>query len=95
MKCESAQNYKLVGISEFGSRVGETHHRAKLTDHDVDLIRELREEHKLTYEALAEKFECSKSTIRDICRYRRRWQRPDRWKKVALTDERTEIPVDK
>jgi antitoxin component HigA of HigAB toxin-antitoxin module len=95
MKCESAQNYKLVGISEFGSRVGETHHRAKLTDHDVDLIRELREDHGLTYQCLAEKFECSKSTIRDICRYRRRWQRPDRWKKVALTDERTENPVDK
>ena len=88
--------FKLVGISESGSRVGETHHRSRLTDHDVDLIRELREEHKLTYEVLAEKFECSKSTIRDICRYRRRWQRPVSWKRVPVVDdERTENPVDK
>ena len=95
MKNETANHNNLVGLSELNKRCGETHPRARLTDHDVDLIRELREEHKLTYEALAEKFECSKSTIRDICRYRRRWQRPDRWKKVALTDERTENPVDK
>lgn len=86
--------YKMVGISEFGSRVGETHHRAKLTDHDVDLIRELREAHGLTYQALADKFDCSKSTIRDICRYRRRWQRPEKWKRVPVADDRSNIGVD-
>lgn len=63
---------KFIGISESGSRCGETHHRAKLTDHDVDLIRELHEEHGLSYGVLAVKFEVSKSTIRDLCRYRRR-----------------------
>lgn len=86
--------FKLVGISESGSRVGETHHRSRLTDHDVDLIRELREDHGLTYQALAEKFECSKSTIRDICRYRRRWQRPVSWKRVPVTDNRSNDSVD-
>lgn len=84
MKNESANGYKLVGISEFGSRVGETHHRARLSDHDVDLIRSLRDDYGLTYQAIADKFECSKSTVRDICKCRRRWQRPETWKKVAV-----------
>lgn len=86
MKCESAKNYKLVGISEFGSRVGETHHRARLTDHDVDLIRSLRDEYGLTYQAIAEKFECSRSTIRDIIKCRRRYLRPDRWKRISVDE---------
>lgn len=83
MKCESAKRYKLVGLNEKGSRVGETHHRAKLTDHDVDLIRDLRDE-GLTYQEIADKFEVSKSTIRDIVKCRRRWQRPDTWKRVPV-----------
>lgn len=29
---------RLVAVNEHGMRVGETHHRAKLTDHDIDLI---------------------------------------------------------
>lgn len=90
--------YKLVGISEFGSRVGETHHRARLSDHDVDLIRSLRDDYGLTYQAIADKFECSKSTVRDICKCRRRWQRPEKWKRIAvelLTDDRSELSVDK
>ena len=86
---------ELVGLSELHKRCGETHPRARLTDHDVDLIRELHEEHGLSYSVLAEKFDSSKSAIADICRYRRRANRPVRWKKVALTDERTEKPVDK
>jgi ribosome-binding protein aMBF1 (putative translation factor) len=57
-----------------------------LTDRDVDLIRELHEEHGLSYGVLAGKFEVSKSVIRDICRYRRRTERPIRWKKVLTTD---------
>ena len=94
MKCDSAQNYRLVGISEFGSRVGETHHRAKLTDHDVDLIRALREDYGLTYQEIADKFECGRSTVRDIIKCRRRWQRPETWKRVPVTDNRSNDSVD-
>lgn len=83
MKTQVAKRYKLVGFNENGSRVGETHHRARLTDHDVDLIRELRDE-GLTYQNIADKFEVSKSTVRDIVKCRRRWQRPDRWKRVPV-----------
>lgn len=35
---------RSVGINAIGRRVGESHHNAKLTDHDVDLIREFLDE---------------------------------------------------
>ncbi len=55
---------------------GEKHPKARLTDHDCELIRELGdpdEPDRLTYAAIALKFECSKSTIRDIVKCRTRW----------------------
>ncbi len=51
---------------------GENHPRASLSDHDVDLIRELWEEGLWSYSALAQKFEVSRYTIRDIIKGRRR-----------------------
>ena len=47
---------------------GERHHRAKLSDDDVRLMRELHEL-GLPYSAIAEKFECSLWTARDIVTY--------------------------
>ena len=54
-------------------RTGEKHHRAKLKDDDVRLIRELRQRYGMTYREIAEKFECSSWTVRDITKY---WTRP-------------------
>jgi DNA-binding Lrp family transcriptional regulator len=54
-------------------RSGERHHRAKLSNEDVRLIRELRERYGLPYSKIAEKFECSLWTVRDITKY---WTRP-------------------
>ena len=54
-----------------GWRVGETHHRAKLTDDDVELIRLLREGGMNAVE-IARKFECSPSNISMITNYRSR-----------------------
>lgn len=88
----------LVGVNDKGLRIGETHHRAKFTDADIDLIRELHEETVLpdgrvlpglSYSAIAAKMDCSKSTVRDIIKCRRRFQFVTRWKKVSkklLTD---------
>jgi IS30 family transposase len=78
-------NYKLIGLSEQGSRVGETHPRAKLTDHDVDLIRELHEA-GLSYRVIAIKFSVAKSTVRDIVKCRRRWQFVASWRRVAVDE---------
>jgi len=54
---------------------GERHHKATLTDHEIDLIRELREEYGFGYRRLAKKFEVSRETIRSICAYRTRFAR--------------------
>ena len=56
-----------------GWRVGETHHRAKLTDHDVELIRLLREGGMKIVE-IARKFECTPQNIWMIVNYRSRIQ---------------------
>jgi len=54
-----------------GWRVGETHHRAKLTDEDVELIRLLQESGMKLVE-IAKKFECSPQNIWMIVNYRSR-----------------------
>ncbi len=73
---------KYVGLDERGHRCAESHHRAKLSDHDVDLIRELQEKHGLSLREIAEKFGCGKSTVRDMVKYRRRTAYPVRWVRV-------------
>ncbi len=50
-------------------RSGENHPKAKLSDDDVRLMRELRQKHGLPYSAIAEKFECSLWMARDIVTY--------------------------
>lgn len=47
---------------------GENHPKAKLTDHEVELVRQLRED-GYTYDQLSEIFETPPSTIRDMCKY--------------------------
>ena len=72
---------KIVGVNEEGRRVGEYHHSAKLTDHDIDLIRQLHSE-GLGYTEIAVKFETSKYTVRDYVTCRRRAQYPARFKRI-------------
>lgn len=50
-----------------GWRIGQGHHRAKLTDAQVARMRSLFER-GIGYKALAREFGCSVSTARDICR---------------------------
>lgn len=57
--------------AESGKLIGESHPKAILTDHEVDLLFELREEGR-TYAWLAEKFEIPIHTVRSICRGRTR-----------------------
>lgn len=60
-------------MNDHGHVVGEGHHRAKLTDHDVWLILELRAG-DMRYTDIAEKFEIPKATVASICQGRRRAQ---------------------
>ena len=57
-------------------RIGESHPRAKLSDHDVELMRELHADHKVKPKELAEKFECPIDTVYSILAYRSRYGIP-------------------
>ena len=73
----------LVGLTARGRRIGETHHRAKLTDRDIDLIFLLRKE-KMPLRRIAEKFDTSISNIHYILNFKLRAQQPTRWRYVHL-----------
>lgn len=76
-----------------GYRIGETHHNAKLTDHEVELIRALREEGIKIVE-IAKKFECTPSNISAITNYRTRTN--DRTRKLRvkfLTNEKEGVTM--
>lgn len=62
-----------VAVNESGLRIGEDHPNAKLTDHEVELIRSLHES-GMGYQAIADKFDINKSAVAKICRYERRAQ---------------------
>jgi len=70
---------RAIGCNELGRRVGESHHNAKLSDGDVELVLVLRAE-GWGYRRLAAKFECSRTLIRKIVHGEIRWQIPTRWK---------------
>lgn len=76
---------KRIGINERGLRVGEDHQNAKLTDAEVEMIRELHNE-GLSYKTLAVKFDVSKSLIRYIVQYKRRGQVATEWRTVHIPD---------
>lgn len=62
---------RRVGYNEYHRQVGESHHRAKLTDDDIERIRSLHED-GMTYSALAKIFDMAVSSIAKICRFERR-----------------------
>lgn len=84
---------RTVGVNELGLRVGEDHVNAKLTNHEVDLLLELRGQ-GWSYQQLADKFDLSKSGARKICKGVNRCQQPSRFKVVhVVRDADGEIPV--
>ncbi len=62
---------KMVQIGEYGRRVGESHGRAKLSDHEIDLVRQLREDGMPAAE-IAEKFEVGKRYVYKVVNFERR-----------------------
>lgn len=61
----------VVGVDDRGMRVGESHPKARLTDHEVALLLAMRAEGS-SYNALATIFEVPKHTVAAICKGRRR-----------------------
>lgn len=66
-----------------GRRVGQSHPQAKYADHEVDLLRELRDQ-GLSYGQIAEKMEMPRATVSSICQGRRRAQTVARVKVVKV-----------
>ncbi len=77
-----AKTRKTIALGARG-RVGESHPRACLTDAQVDLIRDLREERGFSYGLLAWMFQVAKSTVQGLCDYRRRNTTPTRYVSVV------------
>ncbi len=48
---------------------GEEHHRARLSDREVELLRILHEREGWPYSLLMAKFEVSKTCVAKLCRY--------------------------
>lgn len=72
---------KLIGINDDGRRVGQDHHRAKFTDHEVELMRQMND-NGMSFYRIARVMECGETTVRDICNHRRRAQVPTQFKRV-------------
>jgi DNA invertase Pin-like site-specific DNA recombinase len=71
----------MIAINARGLRVGEDHQRAKLSNHAVELIRQLRDG-GMSYRAIADKFDVSHSTVWDICNFVKRASAPTRFRRV-------------
>lgn len=68
----------FVPLNSDGRRIGQCHPRAKLLDHEIDMVFELRES-GMSYSHIATKMGISKSSVAHICKGRRRCQTPERW----------------
>lgn len=73
-----------VAINEIGRRIGDSHHNAKLSNGEVELLLGLAGE-GWGYRRLSAKFEVSKSLVRNIVKGRTRCQTPQGWRRVHVT----------
>lgn len=83
---------RMIAVNERGRRIGEGHPRAKLTDQEIDWIRELAEpeldaegrvlRRGLSYLEIAEKFEISKGQVSKIGSCKQRAQTAVRFKRT-------------
>ncbi len=72
---------QLVQIGEYGRRIGETHGMARLSDHEIELIRQLKEQGMPAAE-IAGKFEVSKRYVYKLVNYERRASVVAEWRRA-------------
>lgn len=75
---------RVVGVNDAGLRVGQWHPGASLTDSEVEAMRRMHEQDKYGYGRLAKVFEVPKSTVAQICTYKRRAETVTRWKTIRI-----------
>lgn len=86
---------RYVATNDRGIRIGKFHQRCKHSDELIDRIRDMHEEQEIGYRRItailiAEGISISRHTVRDICRYDKRAQTYEHWKKVEITVETVE-----
>jgi DNA-binding NarL/FixJ family response regulator len=64
---------QAVTVNDAGYPIGQDHHRAKFSDHEIELMIELARD-GMPYRLIAEKFETTKGTVHDYVSGRRRGQ---------------------
>jgi hypothetical protein len=90
----STAGSRLVRVNDRGYPVGEDHHRARFTDHEVELMIALVAE-GLSFRKVAEKFECSPGYVKDLTSGRRRSQLITRTvRRILRLDEPDFFPAD-
>ena len=75
---------KLIAVNESGLRIGEDHPNARYTNHEIELVLQLRDQGH-GYGTIAKKMDMPKRTIRDICNGRIRCQIPTEFKRVRVS----------
>lgn len=78
---QKAAKTRTLAVNERGQRIGESHPGAVLTDHEVGLLMELRDE-GYSYSSLAVVFEISKGAVAKILTGQRRCQTPAAFKRA-------------
>ena len=73
----------FVAVNEQGYRIGASHHNARIPDDVIDKIRDMHEDEGIGYRKIAKALGLSKNFVAKVCRYERRAQTPDRWKRVS------------
>jgi hypothetical protein len=80
---------RLVAINYKGRRIGQDHHRARFTDHEIELMRQMYEEHPVGHKLhvgfrkLAVIWGCSKALIVRVVTYDLRAQHAAKFKRVT------------
>jgi hypothetical protein len=60
-----------------------------VSDEVIDKIRDLHEDEEMSYGKIAKLLNLSKNFVAKICRYERRAQTPERWKRVKAYDNQS------
>lgn len=82
------------GVDEFGNPLGEAHLNAKLSDEDVEHIRDLYDTGMVSYATLGLLYNVSKESIADICKFRRRAATPVAYKTKRVASPKVFAPKD-
>jgi len=86
-KNAKSKQTRLVAVNDAGHLVGESHPRAVLTDHEVDLVFRLREE-GMSLGRIAKAMEVHKSTVQKILDGTRRCHIVAAWRRVPVRGRR-------